>query len=297
MLRPLQLEDREMLEEYLYASSNFTCELAFANLYLWRRETIPYWQIFHNHLYIIFTKENVAIPVFSSQDEPSPNEFTEFLQQDELAGKHLAFYDVEADWVKRHELELNSDFRMEPMPRDFSEYIYRIKSLYELHGSKLAKKKNLIHQFHENYSNISVEQVSPENLNCCLDLADRWMQSLSSEEIDNSIRDEADAIHDLPSLWGKFPMEGILLKVDGYPVSFSVFSPISSQVWTEHFEKTDYRYKGASQYINHVMAETLIGRVEFINREQDLGYAGMRQAKLSYNPEILLSNYFLHQKT
>ena len=83
------------------------------------------------------------------------------------------------------------------------------------------------------------------------------------------------------------------LRAGGRIVSFAVYSPVSSDLWTVHFEKTRYEYKGASQYITHKTAAALQGRACLLNREQDLGIPGLRQAKKSYDPLFLLQNYKL----
>ena len=51
-----------------------------------------------------------------------------------------------------------------------------------------------------------------------------------------------------------------------------------------HFEKGLTRFKGIYQYLNQAYARLLPEDIEFVNREQDLGDEGLRQAKLSYKP-------------
>jgi hypothetical protein len=52
-------------------------------------------------------------------------------------------------------------------------------------------------------------------------------------------------------------------------------------------------FKGASQIINHETAKSLKNRCRYLNREQDLGVKGLRQAKLSYDPLQLIIPYTL----
>jgi hypothetical protein len=51
-----------------------------------------------------------------------------------------------------------------------------------------------------------------------------------------------------------------------------------------HFEIADVAYKGAYQMINQQFCEHLPAHIKFVNREEDLGLAGLRKAKTSYNP-------------
>lgn len=89
---------------------------------------------------------------------------------------------------------------------------------------------------------------------------------------------------------------GLVAIADARVVAFALASPINADTCTEHFEKADHQCKGAAQYINQALATTLAPRFTWLNREQDLGLAGLRQAKRSYMPEQLLTRYFLHRK-
>lgn len=52
-----------------------------------------------------------------------------------------------------------------------------------------------------------------------------------------------------------------------------------------HFEKARRTYKGSFQVINREVARRIAAAgCALVNREEDLGDAGLRQAKLSYHP-------------
>ena len=91
-------------------------------------------------------------------------------------------------------------------------------------------------------------------------------------------------------------MEGTCLYVGDQLIAFAVCSRINSQMYTIHFEKNDPEFKGSGQVINQETARMLLGKAEFINREQDLGVEGLRHAKSSYAPVELLRNWNLIPK-
>ena len=57
-----------------------------------------------------------------------------------------------------------------------------------------------------------------------------------------------------------------------------------------HFEKGLDSYKGVYQAINQQFLANTSG-FEIVNREQDMGSPGIRQAKESYNPVGFLKKY------
>ena len=62
-----------------------------------------------------------------------------------------------------------------------------------------------------------------------------------------------------------------------------------------HIEKAKREYKGAFQMINMLFSRTELEScgIKYINREDDVGDEGLRQAKLSYFPAYMLRKYRL----
>jgi hypothetical protein len=88
-------------------------------------------------------------------------------------------------------------------------------------------------------------------------------------------------------------MDGLAITVDEKLVAFSIFSRLTPSTYDIHFEKSDLSFKGAAQVINHETAKYLQGKYEYVNREQDLGIKGLRQAKQSWDPHLVFKPYLL----
>jgi hypothetical protein len=63
-----------------------------------------------------------------------------------------------------------------------------------------------------------------------------------------------------------------------------------------HFEKAIDDYKGIYQFINQAFAQTLPSHYQTINREQDLGDEGLRQAKMTYRPIGFVRKFKAYKK-
>ena len=92
---------------------------------------------------------------------------------------------------------------------------------------------------------------------------------------------------------------GGLIRVDGKVIAYSMGHKLNSDTFVVHFEKAFADVQGAypminQQFIQHISTQyQWINRegYTYINREDDTGLEGLRKAKLSYLPQILLTKY------
>ena len=85
---------------------------------------------------------------------------------------------------------------------------------------------------------------------------------------------------------------GGIYYVDGNPVAYSLGEELGrGKSFVIHFEKAVGEYRGLWQFVNQAFASILPEFYETINREQDLGDEGLRQAKLSYRPIGFVKKY------
>ena len=69
--------------------------------------------------------------------------------------------------------------------------------------------------------------------------------------------------------------------------AFTYGSAVNDHTFDTHVEKASTEFDGAFTIINKLFAQHLPERFTLINREEDLGLEGLRQAKLSYHPAFL----------
>ena len=133
------------------------------------------------------------------------------------------------------------------------------------------------------------EPLSAANLPQALDVLEDWAAHQENPD-ETDYRQAKEAL----SLSGELGLRGFLVFAGDIPAAWCL-SEFSAQgtISTVHFEKARSSMPGAFQYINYAFARSLPESVLFINREQDLGDEGLRQAKLTYRPCGFVKKYTL----
>jgi uncharacterized protein len=173
-----------------------------------------------------------------------------------------------------------------------SNYIYLAEDLARLPGRKYAKKRNLLSQAQGSYHWVP-EPLAAANTDACFEVL-RRIREEEEPEIDTNLQQELAALDRTLNLWSELGQEGLLLRVGGKPVAFSIYEPIGPTMVAVHFERALRSYKGLYQVINWETARVIAAKgFQFINREEDLGSPGLRDAKRSYSPIKLNPAYVL----
>lgn len=91
-------------------------------------------------------------------------------------------------------------------------------------------------------------------------------------------------------------LEGLVLRDgDGRIIAMTMGSRLSEDTFDIHFEKADPAVEGAYAAINQAFAQYLRQRypaLKWLDREDDMGLEGLRQAKLSYYPARMIEKHW-----
>ena len=79
-------------------------------------------------------------------------------------------------------------------------------------------------------------------------------------------------------------------------VAFTLGEPLTADTFDVHFEKAYADIQGAYAMINREFVRRELSAFTYVNREEDMGEEGLRKAKLSYRPEILLEKGIIKRK-
>ncbi len=191
--------------------------------------------------------------------------------------------------VSLWERALPGQLESEPQRSEW-EYVYSLKDLVELPGNRFHKKKNLLNQFLKS-TGWSFEPLGHETIREALSLQAEWCSwkdCAGSEELSAENEAVSRILHDWDRLAG---LLGGVIRVDGRIEAYTVAEAISTDTLVIHFEKGNPQIKGIYQAVNQLFLERMGSGFEWVNREQDMGDEGLRQAKMSYNPRRFVEKF------
>jgi hypothetical protein len=283
----IRVDDKKLIQTYIDQFQPVSCEYSFGNVYCWQEPYDTFWGIYKERL--IFYDGASSCSFFPLGEEMTPKELVSFSLYMEEKGLGADIGVVPSEYLEKYP-EIDQSYTIVD-ERDSAEYIYSVEALCDLKGTKLHKKKNLVSQFHRKYPDCVVKPMAGELKNQARNLADEIFNG--HERFLNGIESEHIALMTAFDDLEKIGLEGLVLMVGNDLVAFSIFSRLNQNTYDIHYEKSCHRFKGASQVINHETAKYLRGKCQFLNREQDLGIKGLRQAKISYDPETLFAVHTL----
>ena len=293
---PLTLYDREAMQAVTLHAGRRNCNYIFANLVGWKflfgtevcvlENAVALRYTFDGQrAYMVCTSEALSLELIEALFDDSNGSLILIGLEDSQVAQLSIF---------NSQLSIN----IEPVRNQY-DYIYRRTDLATLHGRHLDGKRNHIHRFRAEYPDFEYRPLTPEFFDECRRLTGIWQEEKKQNVNDNENKIEIiDAEHRVMetifSNWDALGMIGGSIFVDGRMVAFTYGSAVTTDTLDVCVEKADRHVEGAFAIINQQFAEHLPEQYIYLNREEDMGIPGLRQAKLSYHPEILLTYNVVH---
>ena len=293
----LTLSDREAVQAVTLNSGRRNCNYTFANLVGWQFWYYTEVCVLDDAVVLRYTHEGERAYMVCSAKDIS-KELLEALLNDSQG--NLVLIGLEDDQITQlSTVNCQLSTKIEPVRNQY-DYIYRRIDLANLHGSHLNAKRNHIHRFRTEHPDFEYRQLTPEMFDECRLLTEIWHEEKNENQNENenkAIDAEKQVMETIFSNWDELGMIGGSIFVDGKMVAFTYGAAVTNDTIDICVEKADRRIEGAFAIINQQFAEHLPEQFVYLNREEDIGIPGLRQAKLSYHPEILLTYNVVHITT
>lgn len=175
-----------------------------------------------------------------------------------------------------------------------SDYLYHTETLRLLSGRHLSSRRNLLHQLTRQHS-MRLEPLTMVNLQDAKNILNQWQTHYHKlhPNLQADYSPCLEALEKLPFL----PLTGQIAYADERPIGFYLGQRLSNSVYLLHFLKEFSAFHGIVPFLYQACALSQDENVQWINLEEDLGIAGLKQAKQAYRPAKLLKKWEIKKLT
>jgi hypothetical protein len=287
--KPIELADRDVVQEILERYQPQTSEWTFTNLFIWRSHYGFHWSMHRDCLLVLCMTSTNGFYALQPVGPPSRLEAVRTLLRWLKDDKKEKEPRIErADRLLISEIQEATDLMIQPT-RDHFDYVYRSEDLIQLTGRKYHSKRNHISRFERNHS-FTYAPLSNDHVNGCLELAERWCEFRRCEE-DMNLLDEWDAVREALKHFVALNINGGVILLENKVEAFALGELLNRQTAVVHIEKANPQIPELYSVINQQFCANSWQNVTYVNREQDLGEPGLRKAKLSYHPDHLAEKF------
>jgi uncharacterized protein len=175
--------------------------------------------------------------------------------------------------------------------RDHFEYVYRAADLADLPGKNYLTIRRQVNKFRRECAS-TVESISRDNWEEVKRFLIEWCEWKGCEG-DPVLAHEKEAVFFAIDHFNELPVRGLAIRVFDKIGAISIYERLNSETALVHFEKGLPDCEGIYKAINNEVAARLAKDFTYINRESDLGVAGLREAKERYHPHHMVEVFSL----
>ena len=287
--KPINYADKDIIQHFTLNSTRRNCDLLFANLCSWFFVYQTQFAVMNDYLLLRFySGEHLAYMLPVGNGDLCPV-LEAMLADSESLGAPLRLQGVCKNMRVDLERAMPDKFIFTE-DRNFFDYIYVREDLATLKGKKYQSKRNHVNKFKRTYPDYEYKELTPELVPECFRLESEWYAESPEDERGSLLEERRSMTYALNHM-KELDITGGVLHVNGKICAFTYGAAINRDTWDTCVEKADTAIEGSYAMINYEYANHIAEQYTYINREEDLGIDGLRKAKLSYQPTILLEKF------
>ena len=292
---PINIDSKDIIEDFFNMQRIEASDMLFGNLYIWHFSRDISYCIVNDCLVIKTQFKNEEYPFIFYPLGCGDKIKTIKDMMNYFSSKNWRFSLRSLESHQKDEIQTNlpNMFNISPN-RDRFDYLYKVSDLISLNGRKLHGKKNHFNKFLNLYQHFKYERIDSNNSLEVLEAYTRWFNE--NPNINDGLRNEFIGIESALKNFDRLDMKGAIIKIDDKIAAFSLGEQINSNSVVIHIEKANTFYDGIYQAINQQFLYNDWREMEFVIREEDLGIAGLRHAKMTYNPIRFIEKFEAQMK-
>jgi uncharacterized protein len=286
--RPVTLDDRAFFQQHYAHYPQTHSDNTFTNMVCWNHYAHYQYAVIEKNVILASTIDGITRfrPPIGPRNTALLRSLIK-LASDVSDAEPIVLIDPDtANWMRDTCAGLN----LVP-DRNHFEYVYRTSDLADLPGKQYLTIRHHVNKFRKNCL-YSLEPITPENREDVKRFLIQWCEWKGCEG-DPVLAHEKDATFFAIDHFGELGLSGLIVRVHNTIGAMSLFEPLNNDTALVHFEKGMPDCEGIYKEINAETAAILKKDFAYINRESDLGVAGLREAKMRYHPDHMVEVYSL----
>lgn len=293
--KPVGISSKELLVPFFDKVTYEACEYSFMTIYMWQHVYNTSYRIEDDYLLIFGNYDDVSFAIQPiTTEENYKKAFDHIDRCFKEMGQKVNLRAITKPWVDY--LTVNFPGRFEVIEeRDAYDYFYDAEKLRTLSGRKYHSKKNHYNSFIKEYgSRFEYKRLGHKDFPSAIDLMEKWAEDREKDQNLVGERLAVEKVFRNHSRLNETKVAGIY--IDNELEAFTFGEMLNPDTLVVHVEKANPHIRGLYAAINKLFLENEFPDVSFVNREEDLGIEGLRQAKLSYKPIDLIEKYSVLEK-
>ena len=292
--RNITIEDYELVWKYCSQYGENSCQHSFINMFTLYEKYGSRICAEGDFLYVLrghlcTERERVYLFPMGGGDA---REAVERILEDAHAHNAKARFETvteeKAAWLER---EFPDVFRITEN-RDLAEYLHLSENLAYLPGKPFASKRYDANLFRRRYQGrMSETVITKGDIDEILSFERKWLGENRESHDQQALELEYREIELQLKYFDELKISGLIVQIDGVTQGFVYGAPISGSCYDVLIEKGNREYNDIYRILHQDIVRLCAMDYKYINREEDVGVEGLRKAKMSYRPDILLKKY------
>lgn len=291
LFRPITINDLSLYKKHVHHEIEVS-DLSFVSLYIWKDSYQVKLAEFKDALLFlcVYREETYLLPPLGTTEAILPllKEAVSYFHRQEMPFKMKAVPPGTAEFILAN---LPGRYSLAPDRKNW-DYIYLTKDLIELKGRKYQQKRNHLNKFKQTYD-YSYEPLTRKYIDDCFRMFEEWAEDKGDSP---TIQEERLALTKALQNMDALQLKGGVLRVNGRVEAFSLGSLLNRETALIHFEKANHKLSGIYSVINQHFVEKAWFMTKYINREDDMGVPGLREAKKRYHPARMIEKYVITEE-
>lgn len=287
----LSLDIRDELLPYFSGITNSLYN--FTTAYIWRGNDYITYDIIEDCLVLFYEFPKSALsasyPIGHGNKKNAADAVCEYLKS---KGAVPTFRNISRDMADELMLFFPGRFEITPDRTTF-DYVYETQKLITLGGKALHAKRNHLNYFTKTYDYKYIK-MQQKDAAACKELFIKWLAQ--KDESIKLIESSKDATFIALDNFDALNLSGGIITINDEIAAFSVGEVLTDEMVLIHLEVASPDIRGAFNAINHDFCANEWSGFKYVNREEDMGLAGLQRAKEAYRPAFMIEKFNAAEK-